>query len=68
GIGGSFVLFMGIFAVTQIPLAIVEGVILSLIFKYIVQLKPEILIRLNIFPEETIRRSREVTDDEQVQA
>ncbi|MDD1697429.1 MAG: energy-coupling factor ABC transporter permease [Methanoregula sp.] len=58
GIGSSFILFMGIFAITQIPLAIVEGVILTLVFKYIVQLKPEILLRLKVFPEEKIRDAR----------
>ncbi len=63
GIGSSFVLFMGIFAVTQIPLAIVEGVILALVFKYIVQLKPDILIRLNIFPEEHINAARRALTD-----
>jgi len=55
GFAGSFVLFMGIFAITQVPLAIVEGVVLALVFKYIVQLRPEILIRLKVFPEEKIR-------------
>jgi cobalt/nickel transport system permease protein len=50
GVGSSFVTFMGIFAVTQIPLAVVEGVILALVFKYILQLKPDVLLRLNIFP------------------
>ncbi|MDP3563472.1 MAG: energy-coupling factor ABC transporter permease, partial [Methanoregula sp.] len=54
----SFVMFMGIFAVTQIPLAIVEGVVLALVFKYILILKPEILIRLNIFSEEKINAAR----------
>ncbi len=54
GVASSFVVFMGIFAVTQIPLAIVEGVILALVFKYIVQMKPEILIRLHIFPQEKL--------------
>lgn len=63
GIGSSFVLFMGIFAVTQIPLAIVEGVILALVFKYIVQLKPDILIRLHIFPEENINAARKALTD-----
>ena len=55
GFAGSFVLFMGIFAITQVPLAIVEGVVLVLVFKYIVHLRPEILIRLKVFPEEKIR-------------
>jgi cobalt/nickel transport system permease protein len=58
GIMSSLILFMGIFAITQIPLAIVEGVVLTLVFKYIVQLKPEILLRLKVFPEEKIRAAR----------
>ncbi|HOT04181.1 MAG TPA: energy-coupling factor ABC transporter permease [Methanolinea sp.] len=55
GVASSFVLFLGIFAITQVPLAIVEGVVLALVFKYIVQLKPEILVRLKVFPEARIR-------------
>jgi cobalt/nickel transport system permease protein len=54
GIGSSFVLFMGIFAVTQVPLAIVEGIVLALVFKYIVALKPDILIRLKVFSKDKI--------------
>ena len=49
--------FLAIFAVTQIPLAIVEGCILTLVFKYIIQLKPEILIKYNIFSEEQIQKA-----------
>jgi cobalt/nickel transport system permease protein len=58
GIMNSFILFVGIFAITQVPLAILEGVVLTLVFKYIVQLKPEILLRLKVFPEEKIRAAR----------
>jgi len=58
GIVSSFILFMGIFAITQIPLAIVEGIVLALVFKYIVALKPDILIRLKIFSEEQINAAR----------
>ena len=58
GVSSSFILFMGIFAITQVPLAIVEGVVLALVFKYIVQLKPDILLRLKVFPEEKIRAAR----------
>jgi cobalt/nickel transport system permease protein len=54
GVGSSFVVFMGIFAITQVPLAILESVILVLVFKYIVQLRPGILIRLKVFSEEKI--------------
>jgi len=55
GILWSLSAFLGIFAVTQIPLAIAEGCILTLAFKYIIQLKPEILLRLKVFSEEQIR-------------
>ncbi len=58
GVASSFVIFLGIFAITQIPLAIVEGIILALVFKYIVQLKPDILIRLRVFPEKAINAAR----------
>jgi cobalt/nickel transport system permease protein len=58
GVATSLGVFLGIFAVTQVPLAIVEGIVLALVFKYIIQLKPEILSRLRIFPEETIRATR----------
>ncbi|MDV2481503.1 energy-coupling factor ABC transporter permease [Methanoculleus sp. Wushi-C6] len=62
GSGGfveAFVAFAGIFAVTQVPLAIVEGAVIALVFKYIVQLKPEILTRLNLLSESTVRKLRE---------
>lgn len=58
GFVSSFILFLGIFAVTQIPLAIVEGFVLALVFKYIIALKPDILIRLKIFSEEKINIAR----------
>ncbi len=58
GFGTSFVMFLAIFAITQVPLAIVEGVVLALVFKYIVALKPDILIRMKIFSEAQIAKAR----------
>jgi cobalt/nickel transport system permease protein len=58
GFTSSFIMFMGIFAITQVPLAIVEGVVLALMFKYIMALKPDILIRLNTFSENKINAAR----------
>jgi cobalt/nickel transport system permease protein len=58
GVVSSFMLFMGVFAVTQVPLAIVEGIVLALVFKYILALKPDILARLNIFSEKQISAAR----------
>ena len=58
GVTSSFIMFMAVFAITQVPLAIVEGVVLALVFKYIIELKPDILIRMNVFPEERINAAR----------
>ncbi|MFH0966171.1 MAG: energy-coupling factor ABC transporter permease [Methanobacteriota archaeon] len=58
GILTSFEAFFVIFAVTQIPLAILEGCVLALVFKYIIALKPEILIKLNVFSEDQISHAR----------
>ncbi|MDD1687317.1 energy-coupling factor ABC transporter permease [Methanoregula sp.] len=58
GFASSFFMFMAIFALTQVPLAIVEGVVLALVFKYIVALKPDILIRMKVFSEAQINKAR----------
>jgi len=48
-----------IFAVTQIPLAIIEGVIIALTFKYIIQSRPDILVRLDVLSEEQVKKISE---------
>lgn len=54
----AFTNFMTIFAVTQIPLAIAEGLLTVVIFEYIMKLRPDILERLNVISpkiKETIK-------------
>jgi cobalt/nickel transport system permease protein len=63
GILTSFEAFFAIFAITQVPLAIVEGCVLALVFKYIVTLKPEILIKMNVFSEGQINHARQQNGD-----
>ncbi len=46
--GAAFTNFMAIFAVTQIPLAIAEGLLTVVIFEYIMKLRPDILEKLNV--------------------
>ncbi|WP_321504531.1 energy-coupling factor ABC transporter permease [uncultured Methanoregula sp.] len=58
GVAASFTAFFVIFAITQIPLAIVEGCVLALVFKYVIELKPELIIKLNVFSEEQIAKAR----------
>ena len=59
GFVGALSAFAVIFAVTQVPLAIIEGAVIALVFKYIVQLKPEILTGLNLLSESTVKKLRE---------
>jgi len=58
GVITSFVAFFIIFAVTQIPLAIVEGCVLALVFKYIIRMKPEIIEKIGVFSSEQIEKAR----------
>ena len=52
----AFAAFAAIFAVTQIPLAIIEGIICALVAKYIVRVKPEILKKLGIIEDAEIQK------------
>ncbi len=54
----SFKAFATIFAVTQVPLAIIEGAITALIFKYIIQVKEDVLVGLNVMTTDVIRKIR----------
>ncbi|MBW6471094.1 MAG: energy-coupling factor ABC transporter permease [Methanosarcinaceae archaeon] len=56
----SFKAFAAVFALTQVPLAIMEGAVTSLIFKYVIQVKSDVLVKLNIISEERIRKIREM--------
>ena len=52
----AFTAFGAIFAVTQIPLAIIEGIICALVAKFIVRVKPEILKSLGIIDDAEIAK------------
>jgi cobalt/nickel transport system permease protein len=59
GVLTSFKAFAGVFAITQIPLAIVEGIVTALMFKYIVQLRSDVLLRMNVLSQATIKKLKE---------
>ncbi|NMB85504.1 MAG: energy-coupling factor ABC transporter permease [Methanothrix sp.] len=61
GLLASLEAFMGVFALTQIPLAIVEGAVSALLFKYIVQLRGDVLLKLNVASPDTIKRLQEAS-------
>lgn len=58
GIMTSLAAFGTIFAITQMPLAIIEGLVITLIFKYIIIVRPDILVRLNVLSQDIINKIR----------
>ncbi|MFB3766201.1 MAG: energy-coupling factor ABC transporter permease [Methanotrichaceae archaeon] len=61
GVLTSFEAFLSVFAITQVPLAIVEGAVSALMFKYIVQLRGDVLLKLNVASPETIKKLQEAS-------
>jgi cobalt/nickel transport system permease protein len=61
GVLASFKAFMAIFALTQVPLAIVEGAVTALMFKYIVQLRSDVLLRLKVASPGIIEKLKEAS-------
>lgn len=59
GVLTSFQAFLAVFSITQIPLAIVEGAISALLFKYIVQVRSDVLLKLNVASASVIRKLKE---------
>lgn len=48
GVLGSVVRFGGIFSVTQVPLAVIEGVLTVLVVRLLVRISPDDLVRLKV--------------------
>lgn len=61
GVIESFKKFAEIFAFTQVPLAIIEGAISALIFKYVIQVRSDVLVKLDVLSESRLRKIREPT-------
>ncbi|WP_456472395.1 energy-coupling factor ABC transporter permease, partial [Methanocaldococcus sp.] len=51
----TFLTFASIFAVTQVPLAIAEGILTMIIWDYIKKLRPDILIKLGVIDEKEVK-------------
>jgi cobalt/nickel transport system permease protein len=52
----SFAAFAAVFATTQIPLAIMEGALTALIMKYVVQVKSDMLVSLQVLSSEAVNK------------
>jgi len=61
GVIASFQAFAAIFALTQLPLAIIEGAITALIFKYVIQVKGDVLVKLDVIGEARLRKIKGLT-------
>lgn len=60
GFTSSFGKFAAIFAVTQFPLAIMEGAVSALLFKYVVNVKSDILVEMKVLEAAVVRKLRGV--------
>ena len=58
GFVSSFGKFAAIFAVTQVPLAIMEGAVSALLFKYVVNVKSDILVEMKVIEASVVRKLR----------
>jgi cobalt/nickel transport system permease protein len=58
GFLASFTRFAAIFAVTQVPLAIMEGAVSALLFKYVVNVKSDILVEMKVIEDKVVRKLR----------
>ena len=54
----SFGKFAAVFAFTQAPLAIVEGAVSALLFKYVVEVKSDILVEMHVLEDSVVRKIR----------
>lgn len=59
GVAASFIAFATVFATTQIPLAIMEGALTALIMKYVVQIKSDVLVDLNVLTTGAVTKLKE---------
>jgi cobalt/nickel transport system permease protein len=48
--------FLAVFATTQVPIAIMEGALTALVFKYILQVKSDALVELKVITRETAEK------------
>lgn len=60
GFATSFAAFAAVFAVTQLPLSIIEGAVIALTFKYIIDVRAEILVKLGVLTDAAVGRLRGV--------
>ena len=60
GVMKSFMGFAGIFAITQVPLAIIEGLVTMLLFKYLLELKPDVFRAFHISDKAALEEAENV--------
>lgn len=62
GFGGAFVTFASIFSITQIPLAVAEGLLTVLVVRLLVRITPDELRRLGVLRPATSTATAATTD------
>ncbi len=60
GVMKSFLGFAGIFAITQVPLAIIEGLVTVLLLRYLLALKPEVFRAFHVSDKAVLEEVKNV--------
>lgn len=55
GVLASFVVYVGIFSITQIPLAVLEGILIVLMMRFVIRIRPDIFVSLGILSKKETR-------------
>ena len=58
----TFITFFGIFTITQIPIAIAEGILMTIFFKYLADVRPELVKGIGY--DTSVRQTRSMLDTE----
>jgi cobalamin biosynthesis protein CbiM/cobalt ECF transporter T component CbiQ len=65
GVLATFLVYLGIFSITQIPLAVLEGVIIVLMMRFVIGIRPDIFVSLGILSKKETNALLPVSDPKQ---
>ncbi len=67
GVLASFVVYVGIFSITQIPLAVLEGILIVLMMRFVIRIRPDIFVSLGILSKKETRMLLTVSEKKKPQ-
>ena len=62
GIPAAFLVYLGIFSITQVPLAVIEGIFIVLVMRFVISIRPEIFISLGLLSKKETEKLISVSE------